>query len=776
MKQILLFVCVIFFTGVICAQTPFPPHTTIFDDSEVARIDIVIHSDSLEALLAEGNEWSDHEYPAIFTYTSSGIQQTIYNVGLRLRGNTSRYASKKSFKISFNTFQSGGNFYGVEKMNLNGEHNDPTIMRAKLAWTFFNDFQCFASRSNHVELYINNEYKGLYVNVEHIDEEFVQLRFGNKSGNLYKCLWPADMVYINNNPDSYKFMTGDRRAYDLKTNTEEDDYSDLANLIDIVNNSPINSFPSTLENVFDVNNFLKYLAAETVTGHWDGYSYNKNNFYLYNNPETGKFVFIPYDVDNTFGIDWMGINWQNRDVYNWAFENENRPLTKRILQNQTYKDRYTFYLKQLVTYIFDIENLIDEIELRKEMIDPYAFADLYRTYDYGWSIENYNNSYYNALGGHVTSGLIPYLENRFLSTLQQIYNVDITPILISPKNSQPYLNQDIEFQITVEDETLNNAAKFYYRISGSSDYNILNMNDIGSQNELMRHSRNYSANIGQFSEPQTIEYYFTATDSTGKTGRTPYEGFYTLQINDVSVVPLRINELMASNVSTIADEFGDFDDWIELYNMGSETINLNNIYLTDNLSNPNKWKLPNMDLNAGDFLLLWADDEQAQGIWHTNFKLSATGEEIGLFEEVDGNFYVIDQIVYGAQNADISLGRQTDGVGDYITFVNSTPNYSNTWSNINSFENKESFVIYPNPVKDDFFYLKVSETVAIQSIEIYNTSGILLQSENFQTITDNNLYYIQLKNNYHAGLYFVKVQYFNNITSEISFQTIKFVK
>ena len=96
--------------------------------------------------------------------------------------------------MSFNTFYGGRKFHGVEKMNINGEHNDPSIIRSKISFDLFKNAVVPAPRSNHVELYINDEYKGLYINVEHIDEEFVESRFGNKTGNLYKCLYPATLL------------------------------------------------------------------------------------------------------------------------------------------------------------------------------------------------------------------------------------------------------------------------------------------------------------------------------------------------------------------------------------------------------------------------------------------------------------------------------------------------------------------------------------------------------------------------------------------------------
>jgi len=200
------------------AQPIFPENGEVYRDDVVPRVDIFVNPDTLIWLYE--NPDSDLEFHAVFMFENGTIKDTVENIGFRLRGNTSRYSAKKSFKVSFNTFESGRKYNGLEKMNLNGEHNDPTISRSKVCWDLLREFDVPAPRSNHVQLYINNNYHGLYISVEHVDEEFAESRFGNKDGNLYKCLYPADLKYLGTNPDLYKYQSGDRRAYDLMTNKE----------------------------------------------------------------------------------------------------------------------------------------------------------------------------------------------------------------------------------------------------------------------------------------------------------------------------------------------------------------------------------------------------------------------------------------------------------------------------------------------------------------------------------------------------------------------------
>ena len=206
----------------------------VYDDSEVAEINITMNVDDL--IFMYENPLSDSLHPASVHFKNASIDEFIDSVGVRIRGNTSRLSYKKSIKLSFNTFEKGGDFYSLEKMNLNGEHNDPSIVRSKLSWDFFNDIGVVSTRAAHAAVYINGKYFGLYISVEHIDDEFLQKNFDDDSGNLWKCLFGASLEYMGDNPELYKFENNDGvRPYRLITNKKEDDYFQLARFINILN-------------------------------------------------------------------------------------------------------------------------------------------------------------------------------------------------------------------------------------------------------------------------------------------------------------------------------------------------------------------------------------------------------------------------------------------------------------------------------------------------------------------------------------------------------------
>jgi hypothetical protein len=149
---------------------------------------------------------------------------------------------------------------------------------------------------------------------------------------------------------------------------------------------------------------------------------------------------------------------------------------------------------------------------------------------------------------------------------------------------------------------------------------------------------------------------------------------------------LHINEIAADNDSGMTDpeEPVEFPDWIELYNSGPFAIDLSGMYITDDLTAPTKYRIPDgVIIPARGFLLLIADSEEAQGPLHLNFSLSKAGESIGLFDtDAEGN-RPIDVVSFGPQVTDITIGRSPDGEGDWLSLPASTPATLNVTAGLN---------------------------------------------------------------------------------------------
>lgn len=151
--------------------------------------------------------------------------------------------------------------------------------------------------------------------------------------------------------------------------------------------------------------------------------------------------------------------------------------------------------------------------------------------------------------------------------------------------------------------------------------------------------------------------------------------FLTLQIAFSQVV---INEYSAANVTTVTDNFGEREDWFELYNAGGAPVDLTGYYLSDKPSNPTKWAIPALVLNPGQRQVFWASgrDGVFAGNFHTNFKITQTeGENIVLSDNA-GN--IIENVSVQPNLRNHSTGRSPDGSGTWAIFTNPTPNAANT--------------------------------------------------------------------------------------------------
>lgn len=729
---IMLFCLAFTLTG----QPVFPENGELYVDTLVPRIDITIDPDTLEWLYREENLQSDIEFHAVFVYDNGTIRDTIDPVGFRLRGNTSRYSAKKSFKVSFNTFTQGGKYYGVEKLNLNGEHNDPSVIRSKVCWDLLRYWSIPAPRANHVEVYINGNYYGLYISVEHIDEEFVKSRFKYNDGNLYKCLWPANLNYLGENPDLYKLEQGDRRVYELKINEAADDYSDLAQFIDILNNTPDEDLICKLDEVFNVYDYLKVIALDILTGNWDGYIYNQNNFYLYHNSITGKFEYIPYDMDNTIGIDWINRDWATRNMYDWQQHGSHyRPLYERLMNDQKLRDQYTFYMNQLIAETLDIDSLITAIEQRRDMIAPYLTDDPYYPLDYGYSMNDFYNSFNQALGGHVDYGLFPFLQTRFSASNNQLENTAMQP-LIKYISHQRSSFSEIWVRAYADVNSLPATVKILYSID-YKDLQEADMFDDGLHHDGEADDHIFGGVIDELPENSSVTYRVSVSDNDDKESLMPCIPVFVPPAGGSDVM-LYINEFMASNDVTIADEHGDYDDWIEVYNAENETVWLGDKYLTDNLTKPKKWQMPDAYIAPGEFLLFWADGEPGQGPYHTNFKLSKDGEDIGIFDE---SLSLIDEYIFGVQETDISEGRFPNGTGNWVFFTQPTPGKSNEFTAVPELIANDIF-LYPNPSCDG----KVSLSKPA-NFRIYNSMGLLVHQDDYSQFI--------ITESYNKGMYIV---------------------
>lgn len=195
-----------------------------------------------------------------------------------------------------------------------------------------------------------------------------------------------------------------------------------------------------------------------------------------------------------------------------------------------------------------------------------------------------------------------------------------------------------------------------------------------------------------------------------------------------STLPLLyLNEFMASNSSTIADEFDEFDDWIEIYNPNNFEVNISGYHLSDDLNNLTKYQIPEETLEAvipaQGHLIIWADNQSEQGPLHASFALSANGEDVVLVAP-DGTT-ILDQYTYPSATADISEGRAFDGDPNWVLFETPTPGSANGIVNVGE-QLMAALRIYPNPATS---WIRIEADVPLQSVALFSADGRLALSQ-----------------------------------------------
>lgn len=171
----------------------------------------------------------------------------------------------------------------------------------------------------------------------------------------------------------------------------------------------------------------------------------------------------------------------------------------------------------------------------------------------------------------------------------------------------------------------------------------------------------------------------SSTIQIGLLSDTVFTALFDVDTNYAPQLTPVINEVMSSNLTAVADNYGEYDDWLEIYNPNSDTIDIADYYLSDNLILPTRFKIisgtDSTKIPPYGFLLVWADNDTEQGLLHTNFKFNSTGDHVYLYAP-DGES-LLDSISFGTLSADISYGRAYDASPSWINFSVPTPDATN---------------------------------------------------------------------------------------------------
>ncbi len=597
-------------------------------------------------------------------------------IGIRIRGNSSTYFFEKQ-QYAFETWDEfnedkKASILGFPRESdwiLNGPYSDKTLMRNYLAYMWSNRIGRYAVRTRFVEVFLNTSgsgkisaanYDGLYVFMEKIkrDDDRVNIQKLEPTDNsepeisggyILKRDWEGShfstslgvpLLYEEPKPED---ITPQQAAW-IKNY-----YDDFETVLHGSNfTDPVNGYAKYI----DTDAFIDNNLLVELTRNLDGF---RASYYMHKD-RGGKLNPGPiWDYNVALG----NADWEGRADY--------LPEGWRVLYDAPYSER------QWYPRLFEDPEFRQKwddrwVELRKDLLSTdRLMADIDDAAALLQEAQIRNFTRFPILGTHITFNP-PGAEQR--NTYQKEVDwlkdwVRTRVTWIDNHITRPVFNQNggrvfsgYILTMSLPDDV---SGQIYYTIDGSDP-------------RLPDGSLSPAALAYIETGPLTLtaNTHIIARIKNGPVWSTPNEARF-------SVGPLLfINECMADNTATLEDpdEPGEFPDWIELYNLSPDSVDVGGMYLTDDLDDPTKYQVPaGLAIPSGGYLLFWLDDDGTQGPTHTNFNLNAVGEQIALID-TEG-ITAIDSVTFGTQTADVSYGRIPDGGDSWKFFPEPTPSATN---------------------------------------------------------------------------------------------------
>ena len=755
------------FVALICLCSWSLTAQEFYDLETIQTIEITFSQTNWDQILDDAKATTE-DYTLATSVTING--EVFDSVGVKYKGNSTYNANqaKNPFHIEMDTYKDH-DYQGYKDIKLSNVAKDPSFLREVLSYQILRQYM-IAPLSNYANVSVNGTLIGLYSNSEAVSKTFLKDRFDSKNNTFVKCnpiegAGPTttdlpNLTYLGDDVSSYA------AAYELKS---DEGWDELIDLCDTLTNHT-----DAIENILDVDKALWMLAFDNVLVNLDSYIGGfAQNYYLYRD-DYGRFASIVWDLNESFGTFSMtgtgnlnGTAAKQQMSHLIQINDDDYPLIQELLNVPLYRRMYLAHIKTMLLENFYNDSYFETGQLLQDVIDEAVLADNNKFFTYDNFLDNLTSDIGGGGGpggpggGANTPGITNLMDGRvdYLLSLTDFTNVEPTIIDITSSDPAPILNSTITMTANIADAT---TAYLGYRTESGAPFIRVEMFDDGAHNDG-------AAGDGVFGTELLIEEFFTEyyiyaeNDQIGKFSpvRAEHE-FHTLTATSTNpeVGDLVINEFMASNDETAADQDGEFDDWIELYNNGTSMIDLAGYALSDDVEELTKFIFPaGASIEAGEYLVVWADGDTDQEGLHADFKLSASGETVFL---IDPMLEIIDEVTYFDQTADISYGRFPNGTGNFQELA---PTYNAENDVVTSVEDLTATVVYdlyPNPTSD---VLNINfEQPENITLHFYRADGRLFRKENF---ADAGTDFQVETTDWPTGIYYVLIQGTDFVINEV---------
>ena len=344
------------------------PSQRLFDQAVLHEVDIEISDESVALL----DPPTDDRVPVRLTVDGA----TVDDAGLRLKqgwGQSQPFDKKPGFSIETDEFVDDLTLFDVDRFTLGNATWDHSFVNEPLVYSLYEAAGIPAPRTALARVTVNGETFGVYVIRETYKERMLAQHFEDPTGNLY------ELAGLPEDPDM---------GLELRTNKDEDDTSDLAAVIEVVETASDEEYRAAIEELVDVDQLMTYWAIEALVGHHDGYAYDlgvpglfpdavhppniplsiPNNYYMYHDPTSDRFVFLPHGPDIALG---MGA-WSTYEVGPWApvllEPKEAAMIASRLWDDPAFRDDFAERVGWVLDEVWDAPALIAQADRLAELL------------------------------------------------------------------------------------------------------------------------------------------------------------------------------------------------------------------------------------------------------------------------------------------------------------------------------------------------------------------------------------------------------------------------
>jgi len=674
------------------------------------------------------------------------------SVAVKIKGSSSDFANptlKKSFDLEFDAIKEDQDIDGFERTNLHSGAFEPAHVR-EVVFHWIGGHYVPSFKSNLIHLTINGDNWGAYTNTQQLNRDYLQEWFVDGSGPR----WRGESQFGRVGPDtlcapidpndgrqgtfSSLVTLQDTALYRLyyitKGKQESSDWYKLTTFIEKLNDFSNQELIDSLGNYLNIDEALWYLAHEILLGDEDGYVFKaQSDYYIYHDDATGRI--IPLEYDGNSCMSSISTTWSPLHRADDAC----LPLVNRLFAIPEWRERYLAHCRYIVDEYMNPDDVLPKIEQYVELIDPFELDD-----PIGDSIYTYQE---------FQSGLFhfnKYVVDRY-DFLKNHPLLDVPTCSLSGEETSmvgggafnPTSEDSVFVSVQVDGPTAEHVYVYYAAALGQP-FTKVEMFDDGIHGDGAADDGRYGGVIPPLPAQSGVVYYFEAqaVDDSGnqRNAATFYpngaehEVFtYSVAVDRVSDGAIQINELMVSNDTTVVDEAGEFEDWIELYNSSDDDIDLNGYSLSDKEADLTKWTIDTtIIIPAKGFQIIWCDEDGNQGPTHANFKLARSGEHVFLTNPTEE---VIDDVLYDEQITDVSYAREVDGTGDFIqqapTFGITNVIVVDTMSSAISPNAVSSLAVtfFPNPISLNASRLRIKSVAnTTLMLDVYDALGNSIQN------------------------------------------------